>query len=167
MRLSELATLRYDLVHLDVNDVGMDQGLLRVLGKGRRPRIVHVGAKGMKALDRYLRARARHPHASSTALWIARKGPMTSSGVAQAVKGRAARLAREGRAADRSVGTGSLDADRLRRAIENPCIRREDVVRFPRTIQGCQPWRSVKDLSHERTSHAYGILLVRLRPPDG
>ena len=40
------------------NDVDLDQGILRVLGKGRRERVVAVGAKTVRALDRYVRVRA-------------------------------------------------------------------------------------------------------------
>ncbi len=42
------------------NDVDLDQGLLRVLGKGRRERVVGIGRGRSMALDRYVRDRAKH-----------------------------------------------------------------------------------------------------------
>jgi site-specific recombinase XerD len=43
------------------NDVDLDQGILRVLGKGRRERVVAVGTKTVRALDRYVRIRQARP----------------------------------------------------------------------------------------------------------
>jgi integrase len=42
----------------------------------------------VKALDRYLRARAKHPAADSQALWLGHKGPLTPSGIEQIVRRR-------------------------------------------------------------------------------
>ncbi len=64
-------------------DVDMDQGQLRVLGKGARWRLVPLGNKSVKALDRYLRRRAQHPTAASPWLWLGPKGRMTDSGIRQ------------------------------------------------------------------------------------
>ena len=80
-RLSEIANLRLDSE--DGGDVDLDGGVLRVMGKGRRQRIVPIGNKSVKALDRYVRLRARHPHASLPWLWIARRGQLTGSGIQQ------------------------------------------------------------------------------------
>jgi site-specific recombinase XerD len=61
-----------------------------VMGKGRQGRAAPFGAKTADALRRYLRARGRHPLADSPALWLARKGPMTDSGIRQMLERRAA-----------------------------------------------------------------------------
>lgn len=87
-RLQELAGLRYRPGDEDHNDIDLDLGLMRVLGKGRRERVLPLGAKAVKALDRYVRSRASHPHAKSSALWLGQKGPMTDSGIHQVVKRR-------------------------------------------------------------------------------
>ncbi len=86
MRLAELAGLAVADLDLDVDNVAV------VLGKGRCPRACPFGHSTAQALDRYLRVRARHPHASASALWLGErgKGPMTASGVAQVIKRRAA-----------------------------------------------------------------------------
>jgi site-specific recombinase XerD len=69
MRLSELAGLKVD-------DVDFTDGVAVVMGKGRRPRAAPFGPKTARALDRYLRARARHPYADAEQLWVGRKGPL-------------------------------------------------------------------------------------------
>ncbi len=81
-RLSEIANLRIDG---EDGDVDLDAGTLRVLGKGRRVRLLPVGAKTSKALDRYLRLRGHQPNASEAWLWLGSKGHMTPSGIRQMV----------------------------------------------------------------------------------
>lgn len=77
-RLSEVANLR-------VEDVDLDLQTLTVIGKGSRVRVLPIGARTVKAIDRYLRAR----RSGARALWIGGKGPMTPSGVAQMIRRRA------------------------------------------------------------------------------
>ena len=60
-----------------------------VLGKGRRPRACPFGAKTAAAIDRYLRSRAAHRLAAHERLWIGLGGPMTDSGIRQALETRA------------------------------------------------------------------------------
>lgn len=93
-RRSEIANLRWNPGDDATNDVDLDQRLLRVLGKGRRERLVPIGKKTAVALDRYLRLRRKHSHADEPWLWLGLKGRLTDSGVAQAVRdrGRAAGL---------------------------------------------------------------------------
>jgi site-specific recombinase XerD len=82
IRLNEMAGLTLDDVDLDVHDV------IHVIGKGSRARAVPFGSKAGTAVDRYLRERAKHPHARLPNLWIAQKGAMTDSGIAQMVRRR-------------------------------------------------------------------------------
>lgn len=89
MRRSEIAGLK-------VEDLDWDHDCAVVLGKGRRPRACPFGKKTGKALDRYLRARANYPGADEPALWLGTMGPLTASGLAQAVKERAAQAGLEG-----------------------------------------------------------------------
>jgi site-specific recombinase XerD len=77
-RLSEVANLKMENVDLD------DQ-TLTVIGKGERIRVLPIGAKTVKAIDRYLRVR----RADAGELWIGGKGPMTPSGIAQMMRRRA------------------------------------------------------------------------------
>lgn len=87
-RRAEVANLRYIPADETSNDVDLDQGILRVLGKGRRERVVAAGAKTVRALDRYVRMRQRSSHAELPWLWVGRKGRMTDSGIAQVVRER-------------------------------------------------------------------------------
>jgi site-specific recombinase XerD len=74
-----------EVIGLQVGDVNLKSSpmLANVTGKGRRPRTVALSHKAAQALDRYTRARARHPNASCAALWIGSKGPLTDSGLRQ------------------------------------------------------------------------------------
>lgn len=74
MRLSELAGLTVERVSLDDN-------VCAVLGKYRRERVCPFGPKTAQALDRYLRARARHAFAAAEVLWLGSQGPITAKGI--------------------------------------------------------------------------------------
>lgn len=87
-RRAEVANLRYVPTDETTNDVDLDQGILRVVGKGRRERVVAVGSKTVRALDRYVRMRQRSSHVDLPWLWVGRKGRMTDSGIAQVIRER-------------------------------------------------------------------------------
>jgi len=88
-RRAEVVGLRF--TKDDENDVDLDNGLLRVMGKGGRGRVVPIGNKTVKALDRYLRKRNQHASKDLVSLWLGRKGPFAESGVAQMIKDRGRR----------------------------------------------------------------------------
>jgi site-specific recombinase XerD len=79
---------RGELTALKLEDIDFDHDVALVLGKGRRPRACPFGNKTAKALDRYLRTRARHPAADSPALWLGLKGPLTDNGILQMIRRR-------------------------------------------------------------------------------
>ena len=87
-RLGEVTNIRLTPDDDESNDVDLEQGVLRVFGKGRRWRLVHLGNKTIKAVDRYLRKRAQHPQAHQPWLWLGLKGKMTESGVRQIIRRR-------------------------------------------------------------------------------
>jgi site-specific recombinase XerD len=91
-RLAEVSGLRYSASDDSSNDVDLDQGLVRVLGKGRRERLLAIGRKTVKALDRYLRVRGSRSDGDSRWFWLGPKGRFTESGIGQMVR----RRAREG-----------------------------------------------------------------------
>ncbi|MFZ3349207.1 MAG: tyrosine-type recombinase/integrase [Mycobacterium sp.] len=82
LRVSELTGI--DMAHLD-----LDGESVTVTGKGSRVRAAYFGAKTGQALDRYLRERARHRHASSAALFLGERGRFTPDGVRERLKVRA------------------------------------------------------------------------------
>ncbi len=87
-RLGEAAGLRWCPDDEEHHDVDLDQGVLRLLGKGRRWRIVSLGPKSARAMDKYLRLRAGHRDAASSALWLGKKGPLSDQGVRVAIQHR-------------------------------------------------------------------------------
>lgn len=90
MRLGEMAGLMLE-------DLDLDSGHLFVAAetsKSRRGRPVAIGPKVGRALDRYLRSRSAHPSSRDRVedrgrlgrpLWLGKAGPMTASGIAQAI----------------------------------------------------------------------------------
>jgi site-specific recombinase XerD len=67
---------------LEVGDVDLQLRLATVRsGKGDKARVVRFDPATAKALDRYLRARARHRLARRRGLWIGLHGPLTRKGV--------------------------------------------------------------------------------------
>jgi len=85
-RLAELAHLRLP------EDVDLRARELVVVGKGSRRRTVRIDRKAAVALDRYIRARERHPMAEEAALWLGVRqthGPLSRKGLYRVVKRRA------------------------------------------------------------------------------
>lgn len=73
---------------LKLADVDFDSEVAVVMGKGRRARACPFGRRTARALDRYLRARAKHPAAASPWLWLGRKGRLTDTGILQMIRRR-------------------------------------------------------------------------------
>jgi len=82
LRLAELAGLT-------VSDLDLDNDVVLVLGKGRRPRSVPFGAKTGSALTRYMRLRVSHKLAASQSLWLGTRSVLSGNGVAQMLSRRA------------------------------------------------------------------------------
>jgi site-specific recombinase XerD len=88
--LADTGMRRAECAGLAVSDVDLDAGIAQVLGKGRRPRACPFGYKTTQALDRYIRSRAKNRNAKRNELWLGHAGPMTDSGIYQAIRDRAA-----------------------------------------------------------------------------
>jgi site-specific recombinase XerD len=88
MLMIDSGARRAEIVGLRVGDVDFDYDVAWVLGKGRRERALPFGRKTAVALDRYLRVRAKHPHAASEHLWLGKKGPLTEFGLNQMIRRR-------------------------------------------------------------------------------
>lgn len=65
---------RGEIAALTVDDVDLDEQVIRVVGKGSRVRVVPFGTKTAQALGRYLRLRDRDRWAHADGLWLAEKG---------------------------------------------------------------------------------------------
>jgi site-specific recombinase XerD len=83
VRLAELANLTMGELQLGQFPTAT------VLGKGRKVRTVPLDEPTVDAIRAYLtRERPRSPYAASERVWLASKGPMTASGIAQMVADR-------------------------------------------------------------------------------
>ncbi|MBI1919463.1 MAG: tyrosine recombinase XerC [Geobacter sp.] len=81
-----------ELVSLDVGNLDLEQGLVRVLGKGGKERIVPVGSKARKAVGDYLVAR-NHPPIDAPLVLNLRGGRLTRRSVARIIDNYILRLA--------------------------------------------------------------------------
>jgi site-specific recombinase XerD len=78
---------RGDLSELLVEHVDMKrQHISIVRSKGGKARIIAFGDSAGRALDRYLRARVRHPAAGLPDLWLGQRGRLGAKGVYGAIK---------------------------------------------------------------------------------
>jgi site-specific recombinase XerD len=83
VRLGEMAGMRLD-------SLARDEQAVLVIGKGDRGRWVPYSPAAAQALDRYLRARRRHPQVGLDWLWVGQRGRLTASGITQVLRRRAA-----------------------------------------------------------------------------
>lgn len=82
MRISECT-------HIALDELDLDRRLVLIHGKGNRDRIVAIGVKTTRVLDRYIRARRTHRFAESGALWLGERGPLTRDGIDDMLRARA------------------------------------------------------------------------------
>ncbi|MGH2736658.1 MAG: tyrosine-type recombinase/integrase [Actinomycetota bacterium] len=81
---------------LMVTDIDFTNAVVLATTKGSRPLAAPFGRKTSQALDRYLRARRRHPHADFPNLWLGRKGGLVRPTIAVIVKRRGKQAGIEG-----------------------------------------------------------------------
>jgi site-specific recombinase XerD len=77
-----------EIVGIELDDLDLRHGTFSVLGKGRRRRTVELLPKAAEALDRYVRARRKHPFSHLPALWLGRRGALTTDGLRQMLERR-------------------------------------------------------------------------------
>ena len=87
-RSSEVKNLRRHPPDETLRGVDLERGILRVLGKGHRERVLTVGRKTVRALDRYLRKRMLHRDSQLSFLLLGIKGQMSDSGIGQIIQRR-------------------------------------------------------------------------------
>jgi len=92
MRLEGMGGLRYSADNPDLSDVDLRSRVVRIIAKGRREMVLPIGAKTARDVDRYIRARAAHPHAADPWLWLGKKGRLTPSGIYQMIKDRGSEM---------------------------------------------------------------------------
>ena len=88
IRRAELLGIRFS-DDPEANDVDIARGVIRVFGKGRKERLVYLGAKARVAIMAYRRHRARHKQAATAdAFWITARGRLAPNGLYQLVRRR-------------------------------------------------------------------------------
>ncbi len=72
-----------ELINIKLKDIQIDEGLMKVVGKGKKERIVPIGNKAQKALQSYLfRYRSKPSHVGIENVFLSVYGtPMTENGV--------------------------------------------------------------------------------------
>jgi site-specific recombinase XerD len=90
MLLLDTGARRDEMATLKLTDVDLELDVLLVLGKGRRERSLPFGRTAGEALDRYLRARARHKNAELPWLWLGKQGRLTEWGLVLMLRRRGA-----------------------------------------------------------------------------
>ena len=91
--LFDTGSRRHEIAGLRVaEDVDLRRGTIHYVGKGDKDNTVPFGDQTAIALEDYLRARRRHDHAALPWLWLGRKGQLTDSGIAQALRTRGLRV---------------------------------------------------------------------------
>jgi len=87
IRLAEMAGIRYNPEDPSKSDLDLVSRELLVRGKGRKQRIVRFSHTAARAIDRYIRVRARHSQAHRDNLWLGvnNRDPMTANGIYQMI----------------------------------------------------------------------------------
>lgn len=88
VRREELAGLKWS-ENPEESDVDLDNNVAVVHGKGNRDRYIPLDPRTVKAIDRYVRVRARHTHNDEPWMWLGPKGRLTADGIRQMVDRRA------------------------------------------------------------------------------
>jgi site-specific recombinase XerD len=159
MRVSGLANLRYDPDEDAQNDVFLSRRRLRIRLKGGDETWVPIGKKAAAAVDRYIRVRARHPHASSPWLWLGVTGRgvarMTDSGVRAMVKRRGLQ-----------AGIQNVHPHRFRRSFADQWLAAGGSTDDLMHITGWKTYDMVREYTEARGIARAGQAHARLSPGD-
>ena len=87
IRLSEMAGIRHDPGDPARSDLDLQAREIKIRGKRGKERTVRIDHRAARAVDRYLRARARHPQAWRPQLWLGvnGRGPLGADGIYQMI----------------------------------------------------------------------------------
>jgi integrase/recombinase XerD len=155
LRVSGLAGIRYDPDREDANDVFLTERRLRIRLKGGDETWVPIGKKATAAVDKYIRARVRHPQASSPWLWLGVQGHntarMTDSGVRDMV----------GRRGEQA-GIQNVHPHRFRRSFADSWLAGGGSTDDLMHITGWKTYDMVREYTEARAHNAH----ARLSPGD-
>lgn len=89
MVLFDTGMRRSELAGITCEHLNLDEQFVVVPAKGRRDRVIAFGRQTARVLDKYLRVRARHPHAQNPFVFVGQRGRFTGDGVHQMLQKRA------------------------------------------------------------------------------
>lgn len=75
-----------ELVGLDIEDIDLARGHIRVRGKGKKERVVLMGSKALEALKEYLKERSLYLKQPCKALFVTPRGRISDSTVRRLIK---------------------------------------------------------------------------------
>jgi site-specific recombinase XerD len=101
-----------ELVNLTTDDLNLDNPTVRLVGKGSKERVVHLGAKSVHALIRYMRSRRQHEYREMAWLWVGERGRITDSGLRQMLERRGSK-----------AGVENVHAHRFRHAAADAWLK--------------------------------------------
>jgi integrase/recombinase XerC len=78
LRLAEVCSI-------DIPDIDLNEGSLRVTGKGSKTRVLPVGGKAVEAIHAWLKVRVQMAKTETTSLFVGKRGARISSSAVQAL----------------------------------------------------------------------------------
>lgn len=154
-RRSGVAGLRWNPDNPDEHDIDLRRYRVRITLKGGDQLWVPIGKHTAKALDKYQRARARHPAADEPWLWVGTRGRLAGSGIYQMVR-------RRGRAA----GVSHVYLHRFRRYSATKLLDAGGTETDAMNIYGWKGPEMVRHYTQETARERAREVHARLSPGD-
>jgi site-specific recombinase XerD len=112
---------RAEVIGMTLEAVDYGNGVIRVLGKGKKTRYIPIGNRTSQALMRYLVARKKHKYGEDEALWLGRFGALTIHSLRMILRKRCKEAGIKNLhphqirhfAADRAMAAGITDQDMM------------------------------------------------------
>ncbi|MFC4912545.1 tyrosine-type recombinase/integrase [Actinomadura gamaensis] len=160
VRVGGLVSIRYTPDNPETNGVDLKNRRLRVVLKGGDEHIIPLGKKAAQAVDRYLRARARHPKAAlSPFLFLGVRGRkpeyMTPSGVHSMIVRRG-----------KQAGVPDAHPHRFRRTFADDYLENGGTLDGVMAVAGWKSLDMVREYAGDRAMERARQMHDRLSPGD-
>lgn len=155
LRVSGLADLRYSADPQRSDVMLSPRPLLRIRKKGGDIAVIPIGKKAARDLDRYIRARERHPEADSEWLWLGKRGRFQKSGVQQMLKRRG-----------EQAGVSGVHPHRFRHTFADDWLEGGGTESDLMMIAGWSSWEMVRRYGRAAANRRAQQAHARLSPGD-